>query len=318
MACIAEGIKGKSFISGVNNPVERTLRGCVLQDLSLNLIVSEKRREHPQPRVSGQGSPQHDVRQLDEELEKLLDAPTTAPAWPRSIHEWATDAEAVAKRDVEYINGVDTQERKTGVMGLVKEFQHDDVEFLDIGQIFRRTATTAERSMGGTSGAIYVIFLNAVANSLPDQALAKPSTNLSGLIRTPLQRGLDELCRYTPACIGHRTLMDALIPFVRAYASEPSLRDAVLEARKGAECTRQMTAMLGRASYVGRDRFNEEGGIPDPRALGMGYRNKRYELKFDPTMALCQYRQKWISEPQAPVTGKNHTEVRDLKFDVNM
>ncbi|RKK65724.1 hypothetical protein BFJ69_g16034 [Fusarium oxysporum] len=154
-------------------------------------------------------------------------------------------------------------------MGLVKEFQHDDVEFLDIGQIFRRTATTAERSMGGTSGAIYVIFLNAVANSLPDQALAKPSTNLSGLIRTPLQRGLDELCRYTPACIGHRTLMDALIPFVRAYASEPSLRDAVLEARKGAECTRQMTAMLGRASYVGRDRFNEEGGIPDPRALGM-------------------------------------------------
>lgn len=42
MACIAEGIKGKSFISGVNNPVERTLRGCILQDLSLNLIMSEK------------------------------------------------------------------------------------------------------------------------------------------------------------------------------------------------------------------------------------------------------------------------------------
>ncbi|EXA31502.1 hypothetical protein FOVG_17203 [Fusarium oxysporum f. sp. pisi HDV247] len=249
--------------------------------------------------------------QLDEELKQLLDAPTTAPAWPRSIHGWGTDAEAVAMRDIRYMNGVDTYERETGfkvamslvkalihsvakttaedepritqydtlagdgdcgqtlLNGLVDEFESEDGEFLGIGQIFRRTAITAERSMGGTSGAIYAIFLNAVANNLTDQALANPTTNLQDIISSSLQRGLDELCHYTPARIGHRTLMDALIPFVKTFAGKGSLRDAVLEACKGAESTRQMAAALGRASYVGRDRFNEEGGIPDPGALGV-------------------------------------------------
>ncbi|RKK78266.1 hypothetical protein BFJ71_g16541 [Fusarium oxysporum] len=207
--------------------------------------------------------------QLDEELKQLLDAPTTAPAWPRSIHGWGTDAEAVAMRDIRYMNGVDTYERETGFKGLVDEFESEDGEFLGIGQIFRRTAITAERSMGGTSGAIYAIFLNAVANNLTDQALANPTTNLQDIISSSLQRGLDELCHYTPARIGHRTLMDALIPFVKTFAGKGSLRDAVLEACKGAESTRQMAAALGRASYVGRDRFNEEGGIPDPGALGV-------------------------------------------------
>ncbi|KAK4234468.1 dhal domain-containing protein [Achaetomium macrosporum] len=163
---------------------------------------------------------------------------------------------------------------RRSIFGLVNEFQNDDAAFLDVGHIFRRTATTVERTMGGTSGAIYAIFLNAVANSLTDQAqaLANPSTstNLPNLIRASLQRGLHELCHYTPAHIGHRTLMHALIPFVEAYTARASLRDAVLEARKGAETTRQMAAALGRASYVGRDRlFDEEGGIPDPGALGV-------------------------------------------------
>lgn len=122
--------------------------------------------------------------------------------------------------------------------------------------------------MGGTSGAIYAIFLNAVANRLSELATASKSPAVSELIKKSLQGGLEELCRYTPARVGHRTLMDALIPFVNAYA-EGSLENAIAEARKGAEGTRKMAAALGRASYVGQDRFDEEGGIPDPGALGV-------------------------------------------------
>ncbi|KAJ4174413.1 Dihydroxyacetone kinase 2 [Fusarium falciforme] len=251
--------------------------------------------------------------ELDEELEELLDAPTTAPAWPRSIHGWATDAESVSKRETKVAaakpNGretgvkvpttlvksiIDSVAKTTaqdepkiteydtlagdgdcgetllnGVNGLVKEFQKDDAESLDIGQIFRRTATTAERSMGGTSGAIYAIFLNAVANRLSELATASKSPAVAELIKKSLQGGLEELCRYTPARVGHRTLMDALIPFVNAYADKGSLEGAIAEARKGAEGTRKMAAALGRASYVGQDRFDEEGGIPDPGALGV-------------------------------------------------
>ncbi|KAF4960649.1 hypothetical protein FGADI_818 [Fusarium gaditjirri] len=250
---------------------------------------------------------------LDNELTELLDAPTTAPAWPRSINGWATDTESVSKREttvpVAKGNGketgvkvptslvkalVESVARTTardepkiteydtlagdgdcgetllnGVTGLAKEFENDETVFLDIGQVFRRTATTAERSMGGTSGAIYAIFLNAVANRLLELATSSSSLTVSEFIQQALWSGLDELCRYTPARIGHRTLMDALIPFIKNYSTDGSLKAASAEARKGAESTRQMVATLGRASYVGQDRFDEEGGIPDPGALGV-------------------------------------------------
>lgn len=124
--------------------------------------------------------------------------------------------------------------------------------------------------MGGTSGAIYAIFLNAVANRLSDIATSSTSSpGLPELTAQSLQSGLDELCRYTPARIGHRTLMDALIPFINTFATSKTLETAIAEAHKGAEGTRQMAAALGRASYVGQDRFDEEGGIPDPGALGV-------------------------------------------------
>ncbi|KAF5620004.1 regulatory for the arginine catabolic pathway [Fusarium sp. NRRL 52700] len=267
---------------------------------------------------------------LDDELTDLLDAPTTAPAWPRSIHGWTTDAESVSRRET-IVPVAKANERETGVKvptslvkvliesvarttardepkiteydtlagdgdcgetllngvtGLVKEFENDDTVSLDIGQVFRRTATTAERSMGGTSGAIYAIFLNAVASRLLVLTASSSSLTVSEFIQQALQSGLEELCRYTPARIGHRTLMDALIPFVKNYSLDGSLRAALAEARKGAESTRQMLAALGRASYVGQDRFDEEGGIPDPGALGVA-RVRSEPIKHKRTRSGC-------------------------------
>jgi dihydroxyacetone kinase len=54
--------------------------------------------------------------QLDDELVELLDAPTTAPAWPRSIHGWATDVEAVSKRETKVL-AEESNDRETGVKG---------------------------------------------------------------------------------------------------------------------------------------------------------------------------------------------------------
>lgn len=64
------------------------------------------------------------VLQLDDELEELLDAPTTAPAWPRSIHGLATSAEAATRVIAKYTNGVDTDGREAGVKG-----KSDNVNF---------------------------------------------------------------------------------------------------------------------------------------------------------------------------------------------
>lgn len=140
---------------------------------------------------------------------------------------------------------------------------------MDIASIFRVISNTIESSMGGTSGAIYAIFFNAVTNYLSSPFDGSDSGFLSMRIRLALNSGVAQLCRYTSARKGHKTLMDALIPFTEAFASGSSLEAAVMEARNGAEATRKLDAVLGRASYVGKEIFEVEGGIPDPGAMGV-------------------------------------------------
>ena len=130
--------------------------------------------------------------------------------------------------------------------------------------------------MGGTSGAIYAIFFNAVSMSL-DQLAGRGGANglplcYSRVMAESLQHGLSELCRYTSARVGSRTLMDALIPAVEAlHANADDLAAAVVAARTGAESTKRMDAKLGRASYVAKEQLSaeKEGGVPDPGALGV-------------------------------------------------
>lgn len=140
----------------------------------------------------------------------------------------------------------------------------------------RRVASIIEDSMGGTSGAIYAIFFNAVSNALYPEwqsTATNPSLeNISmlALISRALQHGLLELYQYTYARRGHRTLMDALIPFVETLAKDDlDLKKACTAAADAAEGTRFLSATFGRASYVNKDQFDKESGIPDPGALGV-------------------------------------------------
>jgi dihydroxyacetone kinase len=74
--------------------------------------------------------------------------------------------------------------------------------------------------MGGMSGAIYAIFFNALANSLSSNiSFSSPPLSIVRLLSTCLSQALDELCRYTTARKGYKTLMDALIPFVETFAN---------------------------------------------------------------------------------------------------
>lgn len=124
--------------------------------------------------------------------------------------------------------------------------------------------------MGGTSGAIYAIFFNAMVNNLSSSCSSDSNPKpLGDHIRAALNSGLTELCCYTSAREGHKTLMDALIPFVMTFSGGSTLEAAVMESRKGAENTRKLDAVLGRASYVSKETFDREGGIPDPGAMGV-------------------------------------------------
>jgi triose/dihydroxyacetone kinase / FAD-AMP lyase (cyclizing) len=96
-----------------------------------------------------------------------------------------------------------------------------------------------------------------------------PSDSAAAALAAALSYGLNELYKDTAARKGHKTLMDALIPFVETFAVSLDFTIAVAEADEGAEGTRRLDAVLGRASYVGKEAFERYGGVPDPGALAV-------------------------------------------------
>jgi dihydroxyacetone kinase len=124
-----------------------------------------------------------------------------------------------------------------------------------------------EISMDGTSGAIYAIFLNALAHGLRQHtAASSPEPVTPQIWAAALDSSLKALEKYTPAKPGDRTLMDALYPFVQTLARTGSLNDAAKAAQEGAQGTKGMKASLGRTVYVGGQGFQE---VPDPGAHGL-------------------------------------------------
>jgi dihydroxyacetone kinase len=122
--------------------------------------------------------------------------------------------------------------------------------------------------MDGTSGAIYAIFLNALAHGLLAQNTASPTPIATEIWAKALQSSFAALGKYTPAKKGDRTLIDALAPFVETLAETGDLGGAAEAARRGTEGTKGMKASLGRSVYVGGE---EEwiGKVPDPGAYGL-------------------------------------------------
>ncbi|KAK1796827.1 hypothetical protein P4O66_000916 [Electrophorus voltai] len=124
-----------------------------------------------------------------------------------------------------------------------------------------------EEKMGGSSGALYSLFLTAAAphlsksNDAPDWAKA-------------MHAGTEAMKRYGGAVPGDRTMLDALCPAVEELMKlstvPPALHIDVLQAaveksEVGAESTRDLTARAGRASYVASDRLTQ----PDPGAVAV-------------------------------------------------
>ena len=116
-----------------------------------------------------------------------------------------------------------------------------------------------EVNMGGTSGALYCIFLTALAASLATESTFPKA--LSG--------ALQQLLKFTRARLGDRTMMDALIPFVETLDNGTeggNVEGALSEAVKGVDGTKKMEAKLGRSTYLDESATR---GVPDPGAYGL-------------------------------------------------
>lgn len=131
-----------------------------------------------------------------------------------------------------------------------------------------RIVDVVENVMDGTSGAIYAIFLNALAHGLRDQDTGSNLPVTSEVWAKALKHSVTALAKYTPAKPGDRTMIDALVPFCDTLLETQDVRVAAAAAQQGTESTKSMKASLGRSVYVGGQ---EEwiGKVPDPGAYGL-------------------------------------------------
>ncbi|CUS24593.1 LAQU0S17e02564g1_1 [Lachancea quebecensis] len=157
----------------------------------------------------------------------------------------------------------------SGGKALEEAIQKHDLRLTDAAHGIEDIAYIVEDSMGGTSGGLYSIYLSALAKGISDSGDRFLTV---GTFRMALKTALDALYKYTSARPGYRTLIDALQPFVEALNMGKGPRIAVEAALNGAEKTRKMDALVGRASYVAKEelrKLDDEGGLPDPGAVGL-------------------------------------------------
>jgi dihydroxyacetone kinase len=128
--------------------------------------------------------------------------------------------------------------------------------------------TVVENVMDGTSGAIYAIFLNALAHGLREQDTGSALPASTEVWAKALKHSVTALGKYTPAKPGDRTLMDALVPFCDTLFETHDVCVAAAAAQQGTESTKSMKASLGRSVYVGGE-SEWIGKVPDPGAYGL-------------------------------------------------
>lgn len=120
-----------------------------------------------------------------------------------------------------------------------------------------------ETSMDGTSGALYAIYLNALATGLRSQSGSQANSKIWA---SAARHALSSMSKYTPAKVGDRTLVDTLEPFVETLERTSDIKQAAVAAEKGMEETKGMKASLGRTVYIGGNEWQQ---VPDPGAFGL-------------------------------------------------
>ncbi|XP_055988034.1 triokinase/FMN cyclase isoform X1 [Sorex fumeus] len=131
-------------------------------------------------------------------------------------------------------------------------------------QLLSKLSLLLLEKMGGSSGALYGLFLMAAAQPL------RASTDLPSWSRA-MDAGLEAMQKYGNAAPGDRTMLDSLWAAgqeLQAWKRPGAdllqvLTKAVQRARDAAEATKDMEAGAGRASYIASGKLNQ----PDPGAV---------------------------------------------------
>ncbi|KAH6609252.1 dihydroxyacetone kinase [Trichoderma cornu-damae] len=201
------------------------------------------------------------LKVTDSAILPLIDAPADAAGW--------SPAPQVTRFDTIVGDGDCGLCLKTGAEAVLEHLESvvsSSGQQLDAVRVVRNIAQVVESSMDGTSGALYAIFVNALATGLHGQASGQRALVTPQVWAAALRAALKSLAKYTPAQPGDRTVVDALVPFVDTLTETLDVRKAVEAARRGSDSTRGMEAGLGRSVYVNSEGWSE---CPDPGAYGL-------------------------------------------------
>src|SRR5690554_3556899 len=134
-----------------------------------------------------------------------------------------------------------------------------------VSDVLRVAATTIMSTVGGASGPLFgTAFLRA------SRVTARDTLDGQGVVAM-LEACVDGAHQRGGAVVGDKTMVDALAPAAESAARAASggagpvevLRAATTAARGGAESTAALTAVKGRASYLGE----RSVGVADPGAV---------------------------------------------------
>lgn len=150
----------------------------------------------------------------------------------------------------------------------IQEWLQDHVVPGCPGQLLSVLAGLVQARMGGSSGALYSLFLTAAAGHMTGGR--QDAATWAGAMHA----GTEAMRRYGGADPGDRTMLDALCPAVdelmKLTTAPPGgemavLQAAVQRAAAGVEATHHLVAKAGRASYT----LTEQVDLPDPGAVAV-------------------------------------------------
>ncbi|CCG81097.1 Dihydroxyacetone kinase 1 [Taphrina deformans PYCC 5710] len=152
---------------------------------------------------------------------------------------------------------------KSAAESVLAAIEANKISLSNLVDTFGDIASVLEAKMGGTGGALYTIFFNALSSSLNNESDRQADASL---LAQTIHNAVGRLQTYTTAIVGDKTLMDALLPFSETFVKTGSFEAAVEAGKKGATSTKGMAAGLGRATYVDKSAAST---VPDAGAIGV-------------------------------------------------
>ncbi|KUI25320.1 dihydroxyacetone kinase family protein [Mycobacterium sp. GA-2829] len=223
------------------------------------------------------------VVRADDEIVRLWDAPTDAPAWPRLAAQepgalvdttlaepddalasgaecgWLTSFVERVRSSIDDLTALDRQVgdgdfgvNMSAALGRFElPLRGSDAEVLDA------IARSYFVRSGGTSGAVFGTLFRELSKAFAD------TDDFRDALASGTKAALESVVDLGGAEVGDNTVVDALHPANEALQQGDPVSAAAQAAADGAESTRDRVARKGRASYVGE----AARGAVDPGAL---------------------------------------------------